>query len=120
MRRVMSYVLCAFILFTPLCTVHADYVLPYPSFMPGNKFYKISKIIETFEKWWYWGSIGQTKYNMQLADKYLVEAKTLFEYKQYFLALKALRQSDAYISKVPLFINQARNEKKDAKGLELV
>jgi hypothetical protein len=89
---------------------HADYVLPYPSYMPGNRLYAASKIAERLKSWWYWGSIGQTKYHMNLADKYLVEAKTLFEYKQYMLAINALRTSDEHIVQVPLYIARGKTE----------
>src|SRR5258706_14601839 len=119
MKRTKFFVLFCFIYFFVAIPVRAEYVLPYPSYMPGNKLYKVSKIIEIFEKWWYWGSISQTKYYMQLADKYLVEAKTLFEYKQYLLALEALHKSDMYINKVPFFIHKAQGEQKDISELEL-
>ncbi len=73
---------------------HADYVLPYPSFMPGNKLYKVTRIIDTLKKYWYFGTIAQAKYHLALSDKYLVEAKTLMEYKQYLLGVDALVRSD--------------------------
>lgn len=79
--------------------VYADYVLPYPSYMPGHKLYRISRMIDELKNYWYWGSIAQTKYHQGLSDKYLVEAKTLFEYKQYPLALDALKRSDQHFSK---------------------
>lgn len=91
----------------------ADYFLPYPSYMPGNKLYGVSKVIERLESWWYWGSIGQIKYHMWLADKYLVEAKTLFEYKQYLLAVQALVASDIHIIIIPRYIDKAKSEGKD-------
>lgn len=75
-------------------SVYADYVLPYPSYMPGHRFYKVSRILDELKKYWYWGSIAGAKYHLGLSDKYLVEAKTLFEYKQYPLALDALARSD--------------------------
>ena len=93
--------------------VRADYVLPYPSYMPGNKLYTVSKIFERVESWWYWGAIGQTKYHMMLADKYLVEAKTLFEYKQYVLAIKALQSSNEHISEVPKYITLSERQGKN-------
>jgi len=104
----MKKLLFFFLLFS-LYSVHpqivrADYVLPYPSYMPGNKLYTVSKIFERVESWWYWGAIGQTKYHMMLADKYLVEAKTLFEYKQYVLAINALHSSDEQIVQIPKYI----------------
>jgi len=78
--------------------VRADYVLPYPSFMPGNKIYKISRIVDRVKEYWYFGNLAQAKYHLSLSDKYLVEAKTLFEYKQYLLALDALTRSDDHFS----------------------
>lgn len=74
----------------------STYVLPYPSYMPGNKFYKISQLEEKILKYWYFGNLGQFKYNLKYADKYLVEAKTLYEYKQYIWAEKAINKSDEY------------------------
>jgi len=74
--------------------VRAEYVLPYPSAMPGNKLYRIMRIIDELKKPLYFGSITRYKYHLSLADKYLVEAKTLFEYKQYLLAVDALERSD--------------------------
>jgi hypothetical protein len=76
-----------------LTFVHAEYVLPYPSFMPGNKLYRISRLIDVMKKYWYFGDIAQFKYRLTLSDKYLVEAKTLFEYKQYLLGFDALKRS---------------------------
>lgn len=80
---------------------HADYVLPYPSYMPGSKLYKITRIIDVLKKYWYFGPIGQEKYHLGLADKYLVEAKTLFDYNQYLLAVDALRRSDEQFRQLP-------------------
>ena len=79
--------------------VYAEYVLPYPSYMPGHKLYKVSRILDDLKQYWYWGTIAQSKYHQGLSDKYLIEAKTLFEYKQYPLALDALRRSDQYFQK---------------------
>lgn len=79
--------------------VFADYVLPYPSYMPGHKLYKVSRIIDELKRYWYWGNIAQAKYHQGLSDKYLVEAKTLFEYRQYPLALDALKRSDEHFQK---------------------
>jgi len=101
-----------------LSLVHADYVLPYPSYMPGNKLYKVSRIIDQVKKFWYWGSIAGVKYHLGLSDKYLVEAKTLFEYKQYLLATDALRRSDTEYIEIPQFIVRAKVEGKDITLLE--
>lgn len=75
--------------------VRAEYVLPYPSYMPGNKLYRFSRLIDRIRQPFYFGNISSYKYHLSLADKYLVEAKTLFEYKQYLLATDALARSDA-------------------------
>ena len=79
-------------------SVHAEYVLPYPSYMPGNKLYNLTRMIDKIENYWYFGPIAQTKYHLKLSDKYLVEAKTLFEYEQYLLAVDALSRSDSQFS----------------------
>ncbi len=72
----------------------AFYVLPYPSYLPGNKLYSVSRVVDVLKKWWHWGSLSSFKYHLQLSDKYLVESKTLFEYTQYPLAIDALRRSN--------------------------
>lgn len=98
-----------------LKTVNADssYVLPYPSFMPGHTLYKIDLLKDEILRYWYFGSFGQFKYNLKQTDKYLVEAKTLFEYKQYLLAVYALEKSDLYYNKLLHNLLNARKEKKD-------
>lgn len=90
----------------------SPYVLPYPSVMPGSIFYKINLIQEEILKYWYFGDFGQFKYNLSQADKYLVEAKTLFDYKQYLLAYQALQKSDNYFKKIkPSILSARRNGK---------
>ena len=96
-----------------LALVHADYVLPYPSFMPGNKIYHVSRIMDTLKAYWYWGTIAEIKYHLSLSDKYLVEAKTLFEYKQYLLATDALSRSDAALSGISKLLDRGNEEGKD-------
>ena len=96
-----------------LSLVRADYVFPYPSYMPGNKIYRISRVVDQLKKFWYWGNIAQTKYHLALSDKYLIEAKTLFEYKQYLLAVDALERSNQVLKETPLFISRAWGEEKD-------
>ncbi len=76
----------------------STYVLPYPAAMPGSPIYKINLIKEKVDRFWYFGDFGQFTYNLKLSDKYLVEAKTLFEYKQYLLAYNALKKSNYYYS----------------------
>jgi len=93
--------------------VHAEYVLPYPSFMPGSPLYKISTLLDVAKRYWSFGNIAQLKYRMSMADKKLVEAKTLFEYKQYLLATDALQRSDKELSFLLALIDQGSREGKD-------
>lgn len=95
--------------------VYADsnYVLPYPSAMPGSNFYKIRLLYEKIEQYWYFGSFGQFKYHLKLSDKYLVEAKTLFEYKQYLLAYNSLRKSNGYFKYINIYLSKAKEENKN-------
>lgn len=97
----------------PTVRAASDYVLPYPSVMPGSPSYKISLIKDEILKYWYFGNFGQFKYNLKLADKYLVESKTLFEYKQYLLAIKALHKSDDFFAKTEKFLFKAKAEGKN-------
>lgn len=78
----------------------SNYVLPYPSSMPGSLPYGIHLVYEAASRYWYFGDFGQLNYSLKMADKYLVEAKTLFEYKQYLLGHKALKKSDQYFVKI--------------------
>jgi len=91
----------------------SDYVLPYPSQMPGSKFYKINQAIEKLSYYWYFGNFGKTYYYQRLSDKYLVQAKTLFEYKQYLLAYKSLLKSNQYFEKIYPYLVSAKKEGKD-------
>lgn len=119
MKKAITFLLITYFV-SCLSLVHADYMLPYPSYMPGNKLYAVSKIFERMESWWYWGAIGQTKYHMMLADKYLVEARTLFEYKQYVLAINALHSSDEQIVQVPNNIAVGERQGKNMVQFELL
>lgn len=86
--------------------IKASYVLPYPSFMPGNKLYSVSEMIDTMQGYWSWGNIAQTKYALSLSDKKLVESKILFEYGQLALGIRALKVSDTRMeSLVPLLLD---------------
>ncbi len=103
-----------------LSPVSAEYVLPYPSFMPGNKMYRVSRIMDTLKHYWYRGTIAEIRYRLGLSDKYLVEAKTLFEYKQYLLATDALARSDAALAGMTSLIEQGTGEGKDMSGQKTV
>ena len=94
----------------------SNYVLPYPSFMPGNILYKINLIKDDILRYWYFGNFNKFKYNLRQADKYLVEAKTLFEYKQYFLGFEALKKSDKFFSLIATNLKEAEKEKKNIRN----
>lgn len=115
----MKFLVCllGILLLASIHQVHAAYVLPYPSYMPGNKIYKISRIIDRVKLVWSFGSIAQSKAHMSLSDKYLVEAKTLFEYKQYLLGVDALLRSNKEFEQLPLFIHRGSSERKDMSAI---
>jgi hypothetical protein len=105
--------LCIVYFLLHIPSVHADYVLPYPSYMPGNKMYRVTRLIDKVKQYWYWGNISQIKYHLGLSDKYLVEAKTLMEYNQYLLATDALVRSDKEFQQLPTYVQGAKNEHVD-------
>lgn len=108
------FAIILFLWFLPQVThAESDYVLPYPSTMPGSNFYKFHLFWGNISKWWYFGSFGQFEYNLKQSDKYLVEAKTLFEYKQYLLAYQALRKSDIYFNNLQPQLIKATKENKN-------
>lgn len=119
MNKYLFYVLIIvyWAFFQPL-NVYASYMLPYPSAMPGNKIYTVSRVLDSLKKYWYFGDIAQTKYHMELADKYLVEAKTLFEYQQYLLGMDALLRSDFHFGQLKERIRKVRSNGKNPKDLE--
>lgn len=111
MRKILVFVVI-FFLFANQVFASSSYVLPYPSAMPGNVLYKLNLVKESLLRFWYFGDFGQFKYNLKESDKYLVEAKTLFEYEQYFLAFKSLQKSDDYFGKtLPYLLNAQKNRK---------
>ena len=116
----MRYLLCLLIILIALFNLKfsafaqtTDYVLPYPSFMPGSKFYSVHQIWEKISRYWHFGNLAQFKYNLSQADKYLVEAKTLLEYKQYLLGYQALKKSDIFFSMAPFYLQKAKQEGKN-------
>src|SRR3990167_5335496 len=80
----------------PTVFAESSYVLPYPAAMPGSIWYEIDLLKEKAYQFLYFGDLSQFAYNLSEADKYLVEAKTLFEYKQYLLGYQALLKSDSF------------------------
>lgn len=115
MRKFFLVLIFAYlILFFPLKTfAQSDYVLPYPSFMPGSKIYVLQEIKNSLLKYWYFGNFGQFTYSLKQSDKFLVEAKTLFEYKQYLLAGQALDKSNFFFEQTFIFLSKAELENKD-------
>lgn len=113
MRKIIAGIICALCIAAfPIHHVYASHVLPYPSFMPGNKIYKITRLLDSLKKYWYFGSISSYTYHIGLSDKYLVEAKTLFEYQQYLLAQDALKRSDdEFLRAYPYLLNGVREGK---------
>lgn len=91
----------------------STYVLPYPSEMPGSKLYRVQQLMEIINKYWYFGDFGQFIYHKKYADKYLVQAKILFEYKQYLLGYASLQRSDFYFSQIFTDLKEAQQHGKD-------
>ena len=118
MKKIIVFFLLSTFYFLLTIPAHAGYVLPYPSYMPGNKLYNISRVIDSLKAYWYWGNIAKVKYHLGLANKYLVESKTLFEYKQYLLATDALARSDTHVDNVLPYLKGAAVQGKDVKVLE--
>lgn len=110
---IIIFIFLAFVTFSHQVFAESSYVLPYPSAMPGSILYKLNLVQEEFLKYWYFGDFGQFKYNLQESDKYLVEAKTLFDYKQYLLGLNALRKSDSYFERILPSLESASKHHKE-------
>ncbi len=98
----------------------SNYVLPYPSFMPGSKIYTLHVLWQKALKFWYFGDFGQFEYNLKEADKYLVEAKTLFEYKQYLLGYNALQKSNTYFKNTLPYLISAKKHGKNILEKEII
>lgn len=94
-------------------SAQSDYVLPYPSSMPGSKFYLLEQLAEKLKLYWYYGDFGSFTYDLSYADKYLVESKTLFEYGQIKLGADALEKSNRYFSKLEGDLVAAEKNGKD-------
>jgi len=110
--RIVFTALFLIILIPSSVYAQTSYVLPYPSQMPGSSFYKLNLVKEKIFKYWYFGDFGQFNYNLKMTDKYLVEAKTLFEYRQYLLGHRALKKSDQYfVNVLPSLVRAERNGK---------
>jgi len=88
--------------------------------MPGNKLYQVSRLFDGIKKYWSWGTMAQTKYQLALSDKYLVEAKILFEYHQYLLGTRALERSNTAFGELPRLIAASKNLEKDTTDQDKV
>lgn len=118
--RIVISILFLLLISNSFIFASSSYILPYPSAMPGNKFYKLRLVVEQIEKYWYFGNLSQFKYNLSLSDKYLVEAKTLFEYNQFLLAYNSLQKSDSYFPKAQESLLLAKKEGKNIDDKEKI
>src|SRR3989344_6793684 len=118
--RFAAFFLIFFFITMSRVYAESNYVLPYPSSMPGGMSYNFHLLYESVSKYWYFGNFGQFNYNLKLADKYLVEAKTLFEYKQYLLGYKALKKSDFYFPNILFSLAKAKNNNKDISQKKII
>lgn len=98
----------------------SDYVLPYPSFMPGYPLYKVSEFYDAAKQIWSFGNIAKFKYHLSIADKKLVEAKTLFEYQQYLLAARAISTYTLHIDLAGRSMNEAKKEGKNITEKKII
>jgi hypothetical protein len=57
--------------------------------------------------------VSQLKVHRSLSDKYFVESKILFEYKQYSLAVNALVRSNIELERLPRIFEAVIKEKKE-------
>ncbi|MFH0864231.1 MAG: DUF5667 domain-containing protein [Candidatus Gottesmanbacteria bacterium] len=115
MKKILIIFIYIFVIYLFSTTIYAQssYVLPYPSYMPGSILYKPHLLWEEISSYWYFGTLSQFKYNLKLADKYLVEAKILFEYQQYPLAINALEKSDKYFQEATVSLKFAKQQGKN-------
>lgn len=116
MRKIFFLITILILFFAQSTFAQSPYVLPYPSSMPGNFLYKPHLILEQLMKFWYFGNFGQFEYNLKESDKYLVEAKILFEYNQFLYASASLEKSDNYFKQTLPFLILAQKQGKDITG----
>ncbi len=107
-----------FFLFPRNIYAESSYVLPYPGVMPGSKLYVFKEMKNYLDGFWYFGDISQFKYNLLLSDEYLVESRILFEYKQFFLALRSLRKSSRHYVDASKYVDNALRSGKDVVNIE--
>lgn len=114
-RKILfSSIIVFLFLFYPLKTYSSsDYVLPYPGFMPGSSFYPIFEYADLVKGFFAFGDFASFSYSLSQSDKYLVEAKVLFEYNQYPLAIKSLKKSDQYLIAAKSSLSNAKTNRKN-------
>lgn len=100
------------------CKIYASYTLPYPGIMPGNKLYLLAEAIDYTKGFFAFGDFATFSYNLSQSDKYLIEAKTLFEYGQHELALRALKKSNLHINESKKAIELAAKHHKNISEKE--
>lgn len=121
MKKILLIFAFFFVVSVANAKASSNYVLPYPSVMPGSIFYKLHLVEEKLLQYWYFGEFGQFEYNLKESDKYLVESKTLFEYNQYLLGYNALKKSDSYFIKtLPYLLNAQKEGKNISANRELL
>ena len=118
--KIIGFIVLFFIVFASHAYSESSYVLPYPSAMPGSVFYKLNLIQDELFRFWYFGDFGQFKYNLSQSDKHLVEAKTLFDYKQFLLAYNALQKSNQYFEKIYPSLLSAKKNGKNVLDKEII
>ena len=105
--------LAVLLMYCSISVFASDYVLPYPSFMPGHRLYAIHRAWSRVDEFWHFGAIARIKYHRQRADTLLVEAKTLFEYGQYEFAARALLESNKHFARAVLYDKEIGEQQKD-------
>ncbi len=118
--RIAAFSIIFIFIITNQVFAQSSYVLPYPSSMPGGFAYKLHLVYEKISKYWYFGSLGQFEYNLKMADKYLVEAKTLFDYKQYLLGVKSLEKSSSYFNQTLPSLRKSEAEGKSVSQKRII
>jgi len=107
MKTLVLVLLTAYYLLFTSSAHAADYILPYPSYMPGHKLYKLEQIWDRAQEYWHFGDIAKFKYYQGFADKKLVEAKVLFEHEQYLLAVDAIQVSNNSLIEAGRYLSHA-------------
>lgn len=118
--RLFLFFTAVFFFILPVNVYASEYVLPYPPVMPGSMTYKMRLVVEEVKKIWSFGSIAQYKYNLELSDKYLVQAMVLFDYDQYLLGFQSLQKSNEFYRAALASLAKAKNEGKNMTAQERV